>query len=69
MRSGERDKDPNEHGLGSFPVLFTAQLLWIIMWFSHSYSNVLQYMQTVVQVPNGGQPANEVQHHEEPPPH
>ena len=24
--SGEEDKDPNEHGLGSFPVLFTAQL-------------------------------------------
>ena len=39
MRSGEKDKDPNEHGLGSFPVLFTVQLPWITMWFSHSYSN------------------------------
>lgn len=27
-----------------------------------------QYMQTGVQMPNGGQPTNEVQHHDEPPP-
>ena len=38
MRSGEEDKYPNEHGLGSLPVLFAAQLPWItkLIYFSHS---------------------------------
>jgi hypothetical protein len=38
VRSGEEDKDPNEHGLGSLPVLLAAQLTWItklILCFSH----------------------------------
>ena len=36
MRSGEEDKDPNEHGLGGLPVLFAAQLTWItkLIYFS-----------------------------------
>ena len=36
MRSGEEDKDPNEHGLGSLSVLFAAQLTWItkLIYFS-----------------------------------
>ena len=39
--SGKEDKDPNKHGLGSLPVLFTAQLPCVTRYLSHSLGNTL----------------------------